>query len=320
MENLAVSSVGAFNDSRSAPTSTTGPKIITVAVAVPRRNSIGKSSSSSTSKRMSNSNKSNQSSEFNGSDIDILDEIAINAENQQNEDTTALNTSNNSTPRSKWLSSSNVNVMTVSKNKNSKSLLLKKKSSHVSINSNNSSKGRYNSKLRHQPEILSMLRDIVSKSGSIDLQENMKYLCGHAPHLDNRQAVMMTSCLLSDCARTIIVSLVLISINIISFYILYYLICIYIQLGISVLVKHSWSGKDINSISYIEKVLGGPICQIIGTTLLNDLLLWLKSNRRTPATFKHANQTHMEIGKFFLSYIVIDYFFKIIFYDCFDVF
>ena len=71
------------------------------------------------------------------------------------------------------------------------------------------------------------------------------------------------------------------------------------------LVKHSWSGKDINSISYIQKVLGGPICHIIGDTLLNDLLLWLKSNRRTPATFKHANQTHTEIGKHNLQYSLI---------------
>ena len=195
MENLAVS--GAVPNLSS--------KIITIS----RRNSLKKSPS----KQSSGSNKSIQSSEFNGSDIDILDEIAINAQNNQDNDMTALNTSSNSnnssklnTPRSKWLSSSNVNVMTISKNKNSKSLSLKKKNSHVSINGNKNTKGGYNSKLRQQPEILSMLREIVSKSGSIDLQDNMKYLCENAPHLDTRQAIMMTSCLLSDCARTIIVS------------------------------------------------------------------------------------------------------------------
>ena len=69
-----------------------------------------------------------------------------------------------------------------------------------------------------------------------------------------------------------------------------------LQLGVSALVKHSWAGKEID-LTDIHKCLGGPICRILGITLLNSLILWLKSNRHTPATFKHANQTHTEMGE-----------------------
>lgn len=156
--------------------------------------------------------------EFNGSDLDILDDLSLNDE-------------------SAWVAPSNVNSMSISRSINIRPLSQRSasrpstagsrpktadtttKSAHVpstnaaDINakgSNNKPRRRSSNrvpKARDSPEILSMSRQIVANSGLNVIEDNMKYLFQHAPKLDTRQFSMMLTSLFSDCARTLIVSL-----------------------------------------------------------------------------------------------------------------
>jgi hypothetical protein len=74
-------------------------------------------------------------------------------------------------------------------------------------------------------------------------------------------------------------------------------------LGVSVLVRHAWAGKKL-SVGDIVKIFGDSCCKILGKDLLQDLHEWLLGNRRTDATFKQANQTHTDIGRFNLFMLI----------------
>lgn len=61
------------------------------------------------------------------------------------------------------------------------------------------------------------------------------------------------------------------------------------------MVKHTGAGHII-SYRDLEILFGPPCAAIIGKNLINNLLLWLKANRRSDVNFKLANQTLTELG------------------------
>ena len=66
-------------------------------------------------------------------------------------------------------------------------------------------------------------------------------------------------------------------------------------MSISVLFKHTGAGHEITLRDLIV-LFGSPCATIIGKQLLNDILLWLKANRRSELNFKLANQTQTELA------------------------
>ena len=74
----------------------------------------------------------------------------------------------------------------------------------------------------------------------------------------------------------------------------------YAQLAVSTLVKHAWAGREL-CIADVELVLGAPMCALIKKSTMYRLLLWLRANRRTDATFKLlGSQTHVELGRYYV--------------------
>jgi hypothetical protein len=69
-----------------------------------------------------------------------------------------------------------------------------------------------------------------------------------------------------------------------------------LQLSIFVLLKHTGAGKEI-SLNDVVLLLGNHTSEVLGRRLLDKLLFWLHANRRTDASFKPVNQTHLEMGK-----------------------
>lgn len=61
------------------------------------------------------------------------------------------------------------------------------------------------------------------------------------------------------------------------------------------LVKHTGAGKEI-AMNDVVLLLGNYTSEVLGRRLLEKLLFWLHSNRRTDASFKLVNQTHLEMG------------------------
>jgi hypothetical protein len=68
-----------------------------------------------------------------------------------------------------------------------------------------------------------------------------------------------------------------------------------LQLSVFVLLKHTGAGKEI-SLNDVVLLLGNYTSEVLGRRLLDKLLFWLHSNRRTDASFKPVNQTHLEMG------------------------
>jgi hypothetical protein len=67
-------------------------------------------------------------------------------------------------------------------------------------------------------------------------------------------------------------------------------------LSISVLVKHTGAGHEI-TFKDLLVLFGSPCASIIGKRALNNILQWLKANRRSDVNFKLANQTQTDLGE-----------------------
>eukprot|EP00597_Dinobryon_sp_UTEXLB2267_P010305 CAMPEP_0170098882 /NCGR_PEP_ID=MMETSP0020_2-20130122/693_1 /TAXON_ID=98059 /ORGANISM="Dinobryon sp., Strain UTEXLB2267" /LENGTH=882 /DNA_ID=CAMNT_0010321403 /DNA_START=779 /DNA_END=3428 /DNA_ORIENTATION=- len=91
-----------------------------------------------------------------------------------------------------------------------------------------------------------------------------------APQIDWRQQFLLQSSLFAD-------------------------ICQSLLLSIFVLLKHTGAGKQI-ALEDVVLLLGNFTSELLGRKLLDKLLFWLHSNRRTDASFKLVNQTHLEMA------------------------
>lgn len=76
-------------------------------------------------------------------------------------------------------------------------------------------------------------------------------------------------------------------------------------MSIFVLLKHTGAGKHI-VLDDVVLLLGNFTCEMLGQKLLDKLLFWLHSNRRTDASFKLVNQTHLEMG-IYITECVFEY-------------
>lgn len=143
----------------------------------------------------------------------------------------------------------------------------------------------------HRVKALSINETVNSSPCSRYAMESVLYRVIQ-PQLDSRQVDLLVAGLISDCARTVLVHKYYYNIHVA----LHKLFFMCTQLGVNTLVKHAWAGRSI-IMSDVEQVLGTPMFKLIKKSTLRELVLWLQANRRTDATFKLGNQTHIELGE-----------------------